>query len=254
MFGGAQIYNNNMTPPRLYCPPPLPATTRLTLPAGPAHHAVRVLRLRVGDAVVLFDGHGGEVPAQLVTITRDQVEVDTGERVPIERESPLALTLVQALPTGDKMDLVIQKAVELGVSRIVPVQTRRCVMRLDGARAEKRVRHWQDVAVSACEQCGRNRIPRVDAIAPLDRVLATPSNAELRLLLSPADGQALPDFAPAAAVTLLVGPEGGLAADEAALARTAGYRALRLGPRVLRTETAGLAVLAAINACWGDWR
>lgn len=254
MAGGAETYNTNMTSPRLYCAPPVPASARLTLPAGPAHHAVRVLRLHVGDEVTLFDGEGGEVPARLAAIRRDEVEVETGARAAVERESPLALTLVQALPTGDKMDLVIQKAVELGVARIVPVQTRRCVMRLDGARAEKRVRHWQDVAISACEQCGRNRLPRVDAIAPLDRVLATPSNAGLRLLLSPADGQALPAFQPATAVTLLVGPEGGLTADEEAAARTAGYRALRLGPRVLRTETAGLAVLAAINACWGDWR
>jgi 16S rRNA (uracil1498-N3)-methyltransferase len=226
----------------------------MRLPDAPAHHVARVLRLRVGDPVVLFDGAGGEVPATLMALDRGMVEVLTGERQPTERESLLPVTLVQALQSGDKMDFTVQKAVELGVTRIVPVLSRRSVVKLDGARAEKRVAHWRQVAAGACEQCGRNRLPDIDAISGLDRWLASPSNDSLRLLLLPGATETLASLPAPRAVTLLIGPEGGLSEDEVSAALTARFFPVRLGPRVLRTETAGLAALAAINLRWGDFQ
>jgi 16S rRNA (uracil1498-N3)-methyltransferase len=194
--------------------------------------------------------------------------------LPVERESPLPVTLVQALSSGERMDLTIQKVVELGVSRIVPVESERSVVRLKGERAEKRVAHWRQVVVSACEQCGRNRIPEVRMISPLavwlaaeqtnpnmdegmdevDRVGNRRSSAALRWVLLPGATGALRDLPrPQQPIELLVGPEGGLTDAEADAARRAGYQPLRLGPRVLRTETAAPALLAALQALWGDF-
>ncbi len=232
---------------------------RVVLPAAQAHHALKVLRLRVGDALVLFDGSGGEYPACIEDAGR-QVVVRLEDRQARECESPLPVTLVQGLPGGDKMDWVVQKAVELGVAAIQPVQTKRSVVRLQGERALKRQAHWQQVAVSACEQSGRNRLPEVKALLDLPKYLtaqaqeAASSTAPLRLLLSPHQGQTLSSLPrPAGAVILLIGPEGGLEADEEALACTLGFVPVNLGPRVLRTETAGLAALAALMALWGDF-
>jgi 16S rRNA (uracil1498-N3)-methyltransferase len=173
---------------------------------------------------------------------------------PVERESPLPVTLVQALSSGERMDLTIQKAVELGVARIVPVESERCVVRLKGERAEKRVAHWRQVAISACEQCGRNRIPEVRMISPLEVWLAAEKNDALRWVLLPGAHTALRDLPrPQKPVELLVGPEGGLTDAEADAAQRAGYQPVRLGPRVLRTETAAPALLAALQALWGDF-
>lgn len=245
-----------MNAPRFFCPLPLVEGAALDLPEDAARHAGRVLRLRVGDALTLFDGRGGEVPALIEAVARDRVGVRLGARSTVERESPLAITLVQALQTGDKMDATIQKAVELGVSRIVPVVSRRSVLRLDGERAQRRVAHWRGVAVSACEQCGRNRVPEVEDIVALERWLGKPAAAARRLLLAP-EAEAvlltLPPPAPGEAVDLLIGAEGGLAPEEMAQAMDAGFFGVRLGPRVLRTETAGMAALAAIQAVWGDF-
>jgi 16S rRNA (uracil1498-N3)-methyltransferase len=175
----------------------------------------------------------------------------------VERESPLGLTLVQALQSGEKMDLTVQKAVELGAGRIAPVLARRSVVRLRGERAEKRVMHWRAVAASACEQCGRNRVPEVAALCDLEPWLERPPEraGSLRLMLEAEAGVALDALQGpgAGAVELLVGAEGGLAPEERELARKAGFVAVRLGPRVLRTETAGLAALAAIQCLWGDF-
>lgn len=243
-----------MSSPRFYIPVALAAQTSLALPEAAAHHAARVLRLRGGDAVTLFDGSGGEYAARITAIGKHDVTVAIGRHDPVERESPLAVTLVQALSSGERMDLTVQKAVELGVRRIVPVESERGVVRLKGERAARRVAHWQQVAVSACEQCGRNRIPGVEAILPLAAWLAAESRAVPRWLLLPGADTALRDLPrPPGPVELLVGPEGGLTDAEADAARRAGYRPVRLGPRVLRTETAAPALLAAMQALWGDF-
>lgn len=239
--------------PRFHCPGPFLAGATVALPPQAEQHALRALRLRPGDELVLFDGGGGEWPGRLVAAGRG-LRVSLGEWRGVEREAPLALTLAQALATADKMDWVVQKAVELGACAIVPVQARRSVLRLSGERAEKRLGHWQQVIVSACEQCGRNRLPELADVVDLPHYLAQPAAAhEMRLLLSPGAGirlSALPR--PAGAVTLLVGPEGGFDPDEEAAARAGGFQPVSLGPRVLRTETAGLAAIAAIMALWGD--
>ena len=224
------------------------------LPEAAGHHAARVLRLREGDALTLFDGRGGERDARVLAIRRDQVEATIVASRAVERESALDLRLVQCLQGGDKMDLTIQKAVELGVSAIVPVAARRSVVRLDAERAGKRLLHWQQVVIAACEQCGRNRIPVVMPVEPLERYLGRPALAGLlRLHLSPAATLTAATLPAPSAVELLVGPEGGLAPEEVLAAEAAGFVGLRLGPRVLRTETAGLAALSALHARWGDF-
>lgn len=246
-----------MNLPRFFCPLALSAGVSVDLPESAARHAARVLRLRSGDDLTLFDGRGGEYAARIAQVERDRVRVDVLAWDARECESPLALTLVQALQAGEKMDLTVQKAVELGVGRIVPVLARRSVVRLDGARAARRVEHWRGVAASACEQCGRNRVPEVAELQGLERWLAQPAPAgALRLMLAPGAGHTLATLAPPPAgspIELLIGSEGGLAPEEMHAAAQAGFVAVRLGPRVLRTETAGLAALAAIHARWGDF-
>ena len=204
--------------------------------------------------MVLFDGRGGEYLAHIQRIERERVVAELASWQDVERESPLAVTLVQALQAGEKMDFTIQKAVELGVRDIVPVESRRSVLRLSGDRAAKRVAHWQGVAASACEQCGRNQVPLVAPLEKLENWLARPADASLRLMLAPDADDALVDLPPASAVQLLIGAEGGLDPQEVLAAKQAGFRPVRMGPRVLRTETAGLAALAILQALWGDFR
>ncbi|MDP3438860.1 MAG: 16S rRNA (uracil(1498)-N(3))-methyltransferase, partial [Azonexus sp.] len=172
----------------------------------------------------------------------------------VERESGLNVTLVQAVQAGEKMDFTIQKAVELGVADIVPVDSRRSLIRLTGERAAKRIAHWQGVAASACEQCGRNQVPIVAPLEKLEHWLARPARPGLRLMLAPGAEHALADLPPVKDLQLLIGAEGGLDPQEMVAAQTAGFQPVRLGPRVLRTETAGLAALAALQALWGDFR
>ena len=259
-----------MTDPRFFCSPTqivLGPDLSLELPEGPGRHAARVLRLEVGDGLVLFDGQGGEYPACIERVTKDRVQVRIGAHRAVERESSLDLTLIQALQGGDKMDFTLQKAVELGVRRFQPVASRRSVVRLDGERAAKRLDHWQGVAVAACEQCGRNRIPQVLPVQALEQALAREAAEAaapeavaggaqaLRLVLLPEAAvplTALPP--PAGPVVFLVGAEGGLAPEESAAALAAGFTPVRLGPGILRTETAGLAAVAAMQALWGDFR
>ncbi len=252
-----------MALPRFHCPVsadvagrPVPGTS-FTLPDEAAHHAARVLRLAVGDEVLLFDGAGREYRAVLSEIGKRDARVDVLEETGTDRESRLTLTLYQALQSADKMDYTVQKAVELGVARIVPVDSRRSVVRLSGERAAKRVAHWQGVAVSACEQCGRNKVPEVAPIASLAAALGEPASAHgprLRLMLDPLGGTTLDQLPPGEQIDLLVGAEGGLDPEEEAAARAAGFVGLRLGPRVLRTETAALTALAALHALRGDFR
>jgi 16S rRNA (uracil1498-N3)-methyltransferase len=238
---------------RFYCPRPLAAQALAELPPAAAHHARRVLRLRVGDAVVLFDGCGGEYRGEIVG-TGGGVRVRLGERCGIERESPLEMTLAQALPAGDRMDWVIQKAAELGVARIQPLACSRSVVRLSAERAARRLAHWRQVAISACEQCGRNRLPEIAPMLDLRQWLdRLPQQDEThRLLLTPHGGQRPRTLAIQRRFVLLVGPEGGLAQEEIASALQAGFVELSLGPRILRTETAGPAALAALGALYGD--
>jgi 16S rRNA (uracil1498-N3)-methyltransferase len=243
--------------PRLYCPTSLGSDELIDLPAAAAHHAARVLRLREGDPVTLFNGEGGESEARLARIGSRSVSAMVGKHHAVERESPLQVTLLQGLAGAERMDYVIQKAVELGVAAIAPVTMTRSVTRLDAARASKRAEHWRSVIVASCEQCGRNRLPLLHPLRDFDAALGSPDDpgAVLSLLLSPGEGKSLTAFErPSGAIRLLIGPEGGLAPDELAAAHRAGFRTVRLGPRVLRTETAGVAALAAMNALWGDWR
>lgn len=236
---------------RFFCPGPLSAGASVVLPDDAAHHATRVLRLRADTAIEVFDGAGQAHPATLVSITSPVTAV-LGPALPLEPPPRCRITLVQALASGDKMDWVVQKAVELGVEVVQPVAAKRSVLRLDGARAEKRLAHWQKVAVSACEQCGRNRLPQVMPILSLERWLTGASGG---WVLAPAAPQAL-RARPApenAQITLLVGPEGGWDDTELAAMAIRGVEAVSLGPRVLRTETAGLAAVAAIQALWGDY-
>jgi 16S rRNA (uracil1498-N3)-methyltransferase len=243
-----------MNLPRFYCREALSPGAHVELPEPVARHAVRVLRLPPGAPMVLFDGRGGEYPAHIERIERDRVMAVLASWNDVERESPLAITLVQSLQAGDKMDFTIQKAVELGVRDIVPVESRRSVLRLAGERAGKRVAHWQGVVASACEQCGRNQVPLVAPLEKLENWLARPAHGALRLMLAPDGEQALADITPAKEVQLLIGAEGGLDPQEVIAAKSAGFQAVRMGPRILRTETAGLAALAAMQALWGDFR
>jgi 16S rRNA (uracil1498-N3)-methyltransferase len=240
---------------RLYCPLRLATGAVVDLPEAAAHHAARVLRLRDDDEITLFNGDGGEFAARIARVDAGAVAVNVGQFRDIDRDSPLLVTLIQGLATGDRMDYTIQKAVELGVAAVQPVTTARSVARLDAPRAEKRILHWRQIAISACEQCGRNRIPEVLPLQDIEHWLLAPTSASLRLLLAPEGQRALAQMIrPSGSIEFLVGPEGGLAPEETAAALRAGFTAVRLGPRILRTETAALAALAALNTMWGDWR
>lgn len=224
----------------------------MTLPPEAGHHASRVLRMREGDSVALFNGRGGEYAARVLRVSRDRVEVEVGAFTPTERESPLEVTLAQGISAGDRMDLTIQKAVELGVTSLQPLIAERSVVRLKGDRGDSRRNHWQRVAAAACEQCGRNRVPPV-AAALAANAYHPPENA-LKLLLAPGAGTGLRTLVTSAQkpIVLAAGPEAGFSPREEAILIAAGFVPVHLGPRVLRTETAGPAALAALNALFGD--
>lgn len=246
-----------MNSPRFFCDLPLEPGLELSLPEDVVRHAVRVLRLPPGASITLFNGRGGEYQATITHINKTQVFASIGLHDPLERESPIHLTLIQALQAGEKMDYTIQKSVELGVSLIQPVASKRSVIKLSGERQSKREAHWQSVAVSACEQCGRNQVPQVTPIRPLDQWLSQSRQSRedgLKLMLAPGAALSLDKLPPTTnRITLLVGAEGGLEPGEIQAAQSAGFIPIRLGPRILRTETAGLAVLAAIQMLWGDF-
>jgi len=241
---------------RLYFPEPIPEHGECRLAAAAAHHVARVLRLQPGDEVILFDGRGGESSAVIASLAKTSVVLRVTEQRIVDRESPLAVTLAQGVSSGERMDYTIQKAVELGVAGIEPFISSRCVVRLSAERAVSRVAHWQAVAVAACEQCGRNQVPTITPVASYGDWLALLTRREerLRLLLSPHAERGLRDLPkPEGPVMLLAGPEGGFDAQETGDALRAGFVPVRLGPRVLRTETAALAALAAMQSLWGDF-
>jgi 16S rRNA (uracil1498-N3)-methyltransferase len=215
---------------------------------------VQVLRLAVGAHVTLFNGEGGEYTATLTDIGKKRAEAEVKTFSPREAELPHAITLAQALPEASKMDEIIQKAVELGVATIQPLAAQRCVVKLSAERAEKKLAHWQGIIVSAAEQCGRNRLTNL--VEPVDfESWIVQKDLHKRILLSPRAEQSLSDWAkhhPPQAVTIMIGPEGGFSEKEELLATSHGALSLSMGTRVLRTETAGMAALSAINAIWGE--
>ncbi|PWF42507.1 16S rRNA (uracil(1498)-N(3))-methyltransferase [Massilia glaciei] len=242
--------------PRLYCPQPLAAGASALLPESVARH-LHVLRLQPGAPLTLFNGDGAEYPAELAELGKRQASARVLARVARDVELPFALTLAQALPEASKMDWIVEKAVELGVAALQPLAAQRCVVRLAGERAEKRLAHWQGVVVAASEQSGRNRLARLAPVADFDQWIKQQDPRQgqhQRVLLTPRGGQSLSAWARhqrPQALTLLVGPEGGYTAQEEDAAIANGALALSMGPRVLRTETAGLAALAALGALWG---
>jgi 16S rRNA (uracil1498-N3)-methyltransferase len=242
-----------MPAPRFYLDQPLASGARFGLPPGPARHAARALRLGEGDPITLFNGRGGEYAARIERIHRDDVAVSVGAFADVERESRLQVVLAQGISSGERMDYTLQKAVELGIAAIQPIAAKRSVVKLSGERSDRRVAHWQAVVASACEQCGRNQVPHVAAPLPLAQWLGTPRGGRL-LFLSPTAEARLADLpAPEHADCLVAGPEGGFETDEIAALAAAGAIGVRLGPRVLRTETAALAALAAMQTLWGDF-
>jgi len=243
-----------MTLARFYHSGVLTSHREIFLDEAAAHHAARVLRLKEEDAVVLFNGKGGEYPAKITGIGKTKVTVLTGEWQNIERESPLHIILAQAVSSTEKMDFTVQKAVELGATAIQPLASQRSVVRLDAARAQKRIEHWRKVAIAACEQCGRNRVPQIAEMVSLKEFLVKAENGALRLMLSPGGGLSFKQLKyQGGGIIFLVGAEGGLTAEEEQAASGAGFTLATLGRRVLRTETAGLAALAAMQTLWGDF-
>lgn len=240
---------------RIFVDQPLAQGARVQLDERAARHAVRVLRLREGQPLAVFRGDRTEWHAEIARIAGPQVHIEIGERIETRRESPLKLTLMQGISRGERMDFTLQKAVELGVTQLIPVWTGRSQVKLDGNRLERRIRHWQGVVVHACEQSGRTLLPALEVPRPLHQALEAGASFDLGLVLDPAGNQTLSDIDSAPTrISLLTGPEGGLTQGETELAERAGYRSLRLGPRTLRTETAALAALAALQAKWGDFR
>ncbi len=238
---------------RFYCPDPLAIGTKLSLPDAVAHH-VQVIRMQVGNPITLFNGEGGEFTAVITQMEKKRVEAEVKTFSPREAELPYAITLAQALPEASKMDWIIEKAVELGVTAIQPLAAQRCVVRLNGERADKKHSHWQGIIRAAAEQSGRNRLAHLAPLSDFTSWIAQ-SDLHKRILLSPRGEQSLSDWArhqPAQAVSLMIGPEGGFSDGEEKLACEHGALMLTMGARVLRTETAGLSALAALNAIWGE--
>lgn len=239
--------------PRFYCSQPLAIGSQILLPDTVAHH-VHVLRLAAGTTITLFNGDGGEYTATLALIEKKRVSAEIKAHAARDVELPYAITLAQALPESSKMDWIIEKAVELGAVAIQPLSAQRCVMRLSGERMDKKLAHWQAIIVAASEQSGRNRLAQLNP--PTDcKSWMSRQDLHRRILLNPRAEQSLSDWArhhPPQALALMIGPEGGFTEIEEDLAIAQGALSLSMGPRVLRTETAGLAALATLNAIWGE--
>lgn len=242
-----------MSSPRFFIEQKLALGAQFLLPPGAARHAARVLRLSAGDTLQLFNGQGGAYAARIEQIRKDEVEVRITAFEDTDCESPLQVLLAQGISSGERMDYTLQKAVELGVTAIQPIAAKRSVVKLAGERADKRVAHWQGVVNSACEQSGRNHVPAVAQPLSLANWLAQRPIGRL-LFLSPQANSKLAELpTPQGLQMLVAGPEGGFEAEEIAALESAEAIAVRLGPRVLRTETAALAALAAMQMAWGDF-
>jgi len=238
---------------RIHVPVPLAAGSEIVLPRQAGEHLTRVLRLEAGAPFTIFDGRGGEYAAQVSAVGRE-VRARVLRHESIERESPLHITLLQGVARGERMDLILQKATELGVARIVPVLTERTIVKIDAKQRERKLEHWQAVVVSACEQCGRNRVPEVATpVALVDALPALPAGGVRCLLAADGDEPLAHAARGSTSLALLIGPEGGLADDERQFARSHGFGSYRIGPRILRTETAGLAAIATLQATAGDF-
>jgi 16S rRNA (uracil1498-N3)-methyltransferase len=240
--------------PRIYTPQPLAEGTTLTISGQAAHHITQVLRLRAGAALVLF-GEGCEYHAVLRDIRRSEVTIDVGTPGGHMDESSIDVSLLQGIARNDRMDIILQKSVELGVNSIQPLWMQRSQGHLKGERLEKRIQHWRGVIISACEQCGRTTLPELLPPDEYANRLTTQARDGLKLMLQPDSSVTLNDIqAPVGMIHLLVGPEGGLSLDEQMLATNAGFTGIRLGQRILRTETAALAALAGMQTLWGDFK
>ena len=240
--------------PRVHTSQTLNVGHEVLLPEQAGEHLARVLRLERGHPLILFNGDGREYDAKLTSLAKRAVSADVVASRFVDRESRLPLTLAQGIARGEKMDWILQKATELGVARIVPIVTERTEVKLDEERAERRVLHWTQVIAGACEQSGRTRLPQLDMPQRLDRWLSTlETDAALRLALIPGGDVGARDLpAMPHGALVCVGPEGGFSDKDVAMLQQSQFRALRLGPRILRTETAGIAALAALQALWGD--
>ena len=239
---------------RVHVELPLAAGIEIELPESAANHLVRVLRLAVGDTCVLFNGDGHDYPARLVEVGKRMLRVEVGAGTMVDNESPLRMVLLQGVARGEKMDLILQKATELGVASLHPLYSQRSEVRLEGARADKRLAHWRGVVVAACEQCGRAKVPDVAMPLSLVQALTKLPDSGLRLILAPDAEASLSrvELDASQTVILAVGPEGGWSPQDLTQLVAAGFTGVRLGPRVLRTETAGLAALAALQVLHGD--
>ena len=238
--------------PRFYLPAPLALQTTFSLPENIVRH-IHVLRLNTGDSITLFNGTGNDFDATLQAIGKRHAECHIHAQRQPENESPLAITLVQAISSGERMDFTLQKSVELGVRAIQPIISERCVVRLSGERAEKRVQRWQDIVIAACEQSGRSVVPTVLPIVSFSDYLRQ-MPPELHLMMSLRRATTLRDTAPAPqSLRLMIGPEGGWTPAEEQAALEAGVQTITLGKRVLRTETAAMAAMAAMQVLWGDF-
>lgn len=225
----------------------------LTLPEDTANHLIRVMRLREDDGCVLFNGDGHDYDARVIAVGKRESRVRIESMQPVTNESPLRITLLQGIARGEKMDLILQKATELGVAAIIPVNAERTEVKLDAARAEKRMAHWRNVIVSACGQSGRARIPALSPPLPLLQAAQAASATALKLTLDPLGSHRLASLDSSVhEVVIAIGPEGGWSPRDRDVLQQAGFQGLQLGPRILRTETAGLAAIAALQARLGD--
>lgn len=241
-----------MRAPRIYTPTELAPDTTISLDEAATQHVSRVLRMQPGQVLILFNGNGCDYPATLSRVGKKEVTAELGPAQHNELESPLKVVLGQVMSRGDRMDYAIQKSVEMGVTTIVPLVSERCEVKLKGDREDKRLRHWQSVAVSAAEQCGRAVVPRVEPVATLEEWFRYTSDCDLKLVLHHRTEKSLESLARPAQLALMIGPEGGLSEGEIAGAEAAGFLPAALGPRVLRTETAPVAALALCQWLWGD--
>ncbi len=239
--------------PRVYTDQALQTGATVILEEAPSRHLAKVLRMTPGRELLIFNGTGGEYPARITEVGKKSVSVHLESFEDVDRESPLDLELAIGLSRGDRMDWVIQKATELGATRITPLFTERTEVKLKGDRLDKKWDHWRQVMISACEQCQRNRLPALSAPITLNEWLDQ-SRGQKRFVLHHRDSRGLPESEPLAQLSLLVGPEGGLSEEEIEQARTDGCEPLTLGPRVMRTETAPIAAISLAQYLWGDWR